>query len=65
MIVILPLFKQCFLDLPLVLHVDNVNHNGILLQKPVAPVDCLNEIIELIINSKKYLPVAISLKVTP
>ena len=62
-IMVLPLFQQCFLDLALILHVDDVDHNRFRLQKSVAPVDCLNEIIKLIINSQKNLPVTVPLKV--
>ena len=63
-IMILPLLDQCVLDLPLILHVDDVYNYCVLLQKPVTPVHRLYEVIELIVNSNKYLPVTEPLEVT-
>ena len=64
-VMILPLLDKCIPDFTLVLHVDDVYYHRILLEKPVASMYGLYEVIKLIIDSNKYLSVAISLKVTP
>ena len=61
---VFPLSQECLLDLFLILHVDDVDDHRFRLQKPVASVHRLNEIVEFIVDPDKYLPVTISLEIT-
>ena len=62
-IVLLPFPHQGFLDLPLILHVDDIDHHLFRLEKAIDAVYRLNEIVELIINAKEDRPVAVPLEV--
>ena len=64
MVMIVPLFHQCLFDLAFILHVNDVDHNRLLLQETITPMHRLDKIIKFIINTQKNLPVAISLEVT-
>ena len=63
LIIVFPFPEKRLFNLLLILHVDNVDDHQLSLQESVTPVNRLNEIVEFIINSDKYLPMTISLKI--
>ena len=64
LIVLFPLMEQHLLDLRLRFCVDDVDDHLLRLEKPVDPVDCLYEIVELVVDAQEYGAVAMALKVT-
>ena len=60
---VFPFLQQGLFNLPLVLHVNDINDYLLFLQEAVAPVHCLDKIVEFVINPQEYLPVAVLLEI--
>ena len=60
-----PLFAQRFPDFFFRLGIDYVDNHLFGLQEAVYSVNCLNKVVELIVNADEYRTVAIFLKIAP
>ncbi|MPN22893.1 hypothetical protein SDC9_170278 [bioreactor metagenome] len=62
---LLPFDKQIVEYLLLVFGIDHVDHDFFRLQESIYPVDCLYEIVEVVVDSREYRPVTMPLEVAP
>ena len=64
-VVILPILQQYPPDLFFRFRENHVDNDLLLLQEAVYPVDCLNEIVEFIVNAHEDSPVTMPLEIAP